>query len=342
MQTGSQLQTTRKLSADGVPITPAIQAINLTKVFGKRTCVDNLSFAVYPGELYALLGDNGAGKTTTINMLTTLLEPTSGQFFICGHDGTRQVEKTKSAFGVVSQEVAIYGELTAFENLAFIADLYGMPKAVSRPRIASLLQAAGLTDRAHDQAGEFSTGMQRKLSIAISMLHEPRVIFMDEPTVGLDPASRRQIWEALSRLKRSGVTVLLTTHYLEEAEFLADRIGIIRRGKLVLEGTIEQLREEIRSVRMVTVVLSGNITPTQIESQIRAFRAIPNAGTVDLDSFRNSVTFTPPRDYAMTDYLALVLDWLKAENISFDKFSTSEPSLEEIFLAVQSERASHT
>lgn len=315
----------------------AIEAQNLTKVFGERVSVDNLSFTVKSGELYALLGDNGAGKTTTINMLTTLLKPTKGKVAICGFDSVTQREKTKGAFGVVSQEVSLYSELTAYENLAFIADLYGVPTAQARQRIGALLQHSGLADRAHDLAGTFSTGMQRKLSIAISMLHEPKVIFMDEPTVGLDPASRRQIWESLVELKRTGVTVLLTTHYLEEAEFLADRIGIIRKGKMVMEGTIEELRSKIRAVRTVTVLLEQPMDNELFREKARSFAAL-NSGTVEFDTFRNLITCTPPPSVVLPDYLQGVLQWLKKESIQFEKFATNEPSLEEIFLAVQAGR----
>jgi ABC-2 type transport system ATP-binding protein len=316
---------------------PAIQAVNLSKVFGDRVCVDQLSFTVYEGELYALLGDNGAGKTTTINMLTTLLRPSSGQIFLCGFDAVKQSEKTKGAFGVVSQEVALYGELTAYENLAFIADLYGLPKKQSDARIQALLQQSGLADRAHDLAGTFSTGMQRKLSIAIAMLHQPKVIFMDEPTVGLDPASRRSIWEALMQLKRAGVTVLLTTHYLEEAEFLADRIGIIRKGKMIVEGTIDQLRAQLRAVRTVNVECNQPIDADRFAQMSSRFTTA-NGGTAEMDAFRGLIVLTPPVEAVLTDYLEQALSWLKRERIAFEKFATSEPSLEEIFLSVQAGR----
>ena len=325
------------LQAAAASKSAAIQAISLTKTFGERVCVDHLSFTVYPGELYALLGDNGAGKTTTINMLTTLLRPTSGQIYLCGFDAIKQAEKTKGAFGVVSQEVALYGELTAFENLAFIADLYHLPKRETEQRIGQLLQQAGLADRAHDLAGTFSTGMQRKLSICIAMLHQPKVIFMDEPTVGLDPASRRNIWEALVALKRQGVTVLLTTHYLEEAEFLADRIGIIRRGQMVMEGTIDELRSQIRAVRTVTVTCREGIDDKDFAAKAARFTGEQH-GTVNLDTFRNQIIFTPPNDCVLVDYLEKALAWLRAENVPFEKFATSEPSLEDIFLSVQSGR----
>lgn len=322
-------------AAESQSAAPAIECKNLIKRFGSRVCVDSLSFAVKSGELYALLGDNGAGKTTTINMLTTLLAPSAGTFTICGFDGVKQVEKAKASFGVVSQEVAVYSELTAYENLAFIAELYGLPKKVAQPRIETLLQEISLAKRAHDRVGDFSTGMQRRLSIAIAMVREPRVIFMDEPTVGLDPASRHQIWETLAALKKRGVTILLTTHYLEEAEFLADRIGIIRQGKMLMEGTIEQLRKELRAGRTITVVLADDMSKSECDDRIRRF-LVKYPANVRYEEFRRSIVFTPPPAASITEYLENVLWWLKSEAIPFEKFATTEPSLEEIFLSVQS------
>jgi ABC-2 type transport system ATP-binding protein len=334
----SQAHTESDNKATLTGTAPAIQAVQLTKVFGDRVCVDHLSFSVAAGELYALLGDNGAGKTTTINMLTTLLRPTSGQAFICGHDVEKQSEKAKAAFSVVSQEVALYGELTAYENLAFIADLYGLGADQTRTRISDLLHRSGLADRAHDLAGTFSTGMQRRLSIAIAMLRNPKVIFMDEPTVGLDPASRRQIWEALVDLKRHGVTVLLTTHYLEEAQFLADRIGIIRKGQMVMEGTIDELRSQLRAVRTVVVGLSDSITDAALREKISEI-ATRVQGTVEVDLLQNRIVFTPPADANLPQYLERVIALFAAEKIAIEQFATTEPSLEEIFLSVQAGKA---
>lgn len=313
----------------------AIQAINLTKKFGNRVSVDHLSFAVRQGELYALLGDNGAGKTTTINMLTTLLSPTEGEFYISGHHGTRETEKCKHAFGVVSQDVAIYQELTAYENLAFIAELYGVPKAVAQERIQHLLAQAGLADRVNDQAGEFSTGMQRKLSIACAVLHTPPVLFMDEPTVGLDPVSRRHIWEMLQTLRQQGVTILLTTHYLEEAELLADRIGIIRRGKLVMEGTIDQLRQKIKAIRSVSIDLSRVYDPQDLAIKIEKMKKRVQT-EITYDPLRNTLFFAQPKFMPLIQFMEQVVAWLADENLCFDKFATCEPNLEEVFIAVTS------
>jgi ABC-2 type transport system ATP-binding protein len=326
------------LAADKAQRTPAIKVVNLCKRFGKRVCVDSLSLSVYQGELYSLLGDNGAGKTTTLNMLTTLLKPTSGEFYICGFNGIGQSEKTKGVFGIVSQDVAIYQELTAYENLQFLANLYGIPKREARQRIESLLERAGLADRANDIAGTFSGGMQRKLTIASALLHKPSVLFMDEPTVGLDPVSRRQIWTTLTELKEEGVTILLTTHYLEEAEILSDRIGIIADGRLVAEGRIDQLKEKIRAIRSVEVSLAGRWQASEIESKLKNLGAgFASAGQINYDRLHNTLAFAQPKGIEMSALLHAILAFLEREAIPFSKIATTEPSLEQIFIAFSTE-----
>jgi len=324
-------------SVDGQKVTegrqPSLRLVELTKAYGDKVRVDHLNLSVYPGELYALLGDNGAGKTTTISMLTTLVKPTSGEFYLCGYNGISESEKTKGAFGVVSQDVSIYMELTAYENLSFVADLYGIPRHKALPRIAELLEHSGLTERANDLAGSFSGGMQRKLSIAAALLHEPQVLFLDEPTVGLDPASRRQIWFSLKELKKRGVTILLTTHYLEEAELLADRIGIIRKGRLVAEGTIEELRDKIMGVRSIAIRLSRHVDENTLKAKLHQLRErFPVE--VRRDHLRNTISFSQPKDKALVSSLHHILDWLEEQQIPFSRFATSEPNLEEVFLAV--------
>jgi ABC-2 type transport system ATP-binding protein len=318
--------------------TPYLQAKELIKDFGARRSVDALNISVYPGELYALLGDNGAGKTTTISMLTTLMKPTSGQIFICGHDALQQSERIKGAFGVVSQDVSIYQELTAYENLSFLANLYGVQRDKARSRIELLLEDAGLLERANELAGTFSGGMQRKLSIAAAMLHEPKVLFLDEPTVGLDPASRRQIWKSLIKLRESGVAILLTTHYLEEAELLANRIGIIRKGKLVVEGTIDELRQRIQGIRSISIRLHQSVDTAALKPKIDELLKRLKA-EVSFDLLRNTISFSQPKDYHPVNHLHQVLDWLECEKIMFSKFATSEPNLEEVFLAIATNTA---
>ena len=334
MSETSQTGTVDQLKVGAaVETQPSIQARALTKVFGDRTVVDRLNISVNRGELYALLGENGAGKTTTINMLTTLLSPSSGDFSICGYNGIKDPENVKGCFGVVSQDVAIYQELTAYENLSFVADLYGMPKSRAVSEIKRLLSEAGLADRANDLAGELSMGMQRKLSIATALLPGPKVLFMDEPTVGLDPNSRRQIWATLRDLRSHGVTILLTTHYLEEAELLADRIGIIRHGSLVLEGTIDELRSKIENIRNIAITLTRRIENSGLEAKIGKLKQrFPTQ--YHYDPVRHTLYLSQPKDMPLVKCLDAVVSWLDEEKIPFSKCATSEPSLEEIYLSV--------
>jgi ABC-2 type transport system ATP-binding protein len=311
----------------------AISAVNLCKTYGEARVVDNLNLNVRAGELYALLGDNGAGKTTTISMLTTLLKPSAGEFFICGLNGIKQAEKIKGSFGIVSQDIAIYRELTAFENLWFIAQLHGIPRKQALERIEMLLERSGLTDKANQLVGTFSGGMQRKLTIASALLHAPKVLFMDEPTVGLDPAARRQIWQTLKGLRNSGVTILLTTHYLEEAELLADRIGIIRQGKIVVEGTIDELRHKIQGIRSIAIRITGDVAPDILQNKIDK---LPGrfSSQVKFDPLRNTLSFAQPKDSQLVKILYEILNWLEQEKIPFTRFATSEPNLEEVFMAL--------
>jgi ABC-2 type transport system ATP-binding protein len=322
-------------------IVAAIKTVNLTKRFGKRVAVDSLNLNIKQGELYCLLGDNGAGKTTTLNMLTTLLKPSSGDFFIGGFNGRSQSEECKGIFGVVSQDIAIYQELTAYENLAFIASLYRLPKEKSAARIKKLLVQAGLAERANDLVSTFSGGMQRRLTIAMALLHEPKVLFMDEPTVGLDPAARRSIWLVLGKLRQQGVTILLTTHYLEEAEILADRIGIIRKGKLVIEGTLVELRGKIQAIRKIAVRLGSHLPKAELEAKLVGARKLQNM-KIGYDAVHNSLLFSKIKDsdngidsqQKLLQQLQETLDWLKNENIDFASFATDQPNLEDIFLTV--------
>lgn len=320
------------------PGQPAIVGRGLTKLFGGRRCVDNLNLEVRQGDIYALLGDNGAGKTTTVNMLVTLLSPDAGHVSICGVDVLRHPERAKRTFGVVSQDLAIYKELTGYENLRFIADLYGIAGAAADRRIRALLDQCGLLDRANDLAGQYSLGMQRKLAIAAAILPEPRVLFMDEPTVGLDPGSRRHIWETLSELRQKGVTILLTTHYLEEAELLADRVGIIRRGKMVIEGSIDELRQRTHGIGGIVVALRERVSLGELERRL-ADRPLAFPTSISFDPLRNRVTFAVPSSVALERFLASVSDWLREESLGFFSLETAEPSLEDIFLSVASQRA---
>jgi linearmycin/streptolysin S transport system ATP-binding protein len=220
---------------------PVLDCIGLCKRFGEIEAVRGVSFKISQGETYGLLGPNGAGKTTTISMVCGLLEPDSGEVLVGGQPLTTHSVAEKAAIGYVPQELAIYPDLSARENLQFFARLYGLAPDVARARVDEVLRVVSLADRASEQTKNFSGGMQRRLNIGIGLLHRPRLLILDEPTVGVDPQSRNAILESVEKLSGEGMAVLYTTHYMEEAERLCDRIGIVDLGELKAEGTRAEL-----------------------------------------------------------------------------------------------------
>ncbi|MCL6517960.1 MAG: ATP-binding cassette domain-containing protein [Alicyclobacillus sp.] len=224
----------------------AVVVEGLTKRFGDFTAVDGVSFRAAPGECFGLLGPNGAGKSTTIKMLTTLLRPDAGRARVAGYDVSEQPQRVRSAIGYVPQMLSVDGALTGYENLLICARLQGLRPAVRRRRIEEVLAMLGLEDAAHRPVRTYSGGMVRRLEIGQAVLHRPRVLFLDEPTVGLDPVARQGVWEHIERLRQEhGMTVFLTTHYMEEAESLCGRIAIMSRGRVAALGTLAQLRERV-------------------------------------------------------------------------------------------------
>jgi ABC-2 type transport system ATP-binding protein len=223
-----------------------IETSNLRKVFGKFVAVDNVSFKVKEGEIFGFLGPNGAGKTTTINMLCTLLVPTSGRARVAGYDVDKNPNEVRENIGVIPQDVVLENALTAKENLEFYSQLYHLPKKEYEEAITNLLKLVELDDRTNSLVGSFSGGMKRRLEIAKALLHSPKIIFMDEPTIGLDPQTRRSIWEYIKKLNHEHkVTIFITTHYLEEADFLCHRVAIIDRGKIQAMNTPARLKENL-------------------------------------------------------------------------------------------------
>jgi ABC-2 type transport system ATP-binding protein len=237
---------------------PIIQVNSLRKSYGELEAVKGVSFAVRQGEIFSLLGPNGAGKTTTISMLSCLLAPTAGDATVAGHSVREAPLKVKESIGVVPQEVALYGDLSAQENLMFWGRMYGLSGARLKERAAAGLAFAGLEDRARGKVNTYSGGMKRRLNIAASLLHEPRVLYMDEPTVGIDPQTRRRILDTVKELNAAGLTVLYTTHYMEEAEELSHRIGIIDHGELIALGTREELARMVGEADMLRLDISFN------------------------------------------------------------------------------------
>ena len=219
-----------------------IEVRELVKTFGELRAVDQATFSVDAGKIFGFLGPNGAGKTTTIKMLTTILRPSAGTISIDGHDPATEPLEVRRSFGIVFQDPSIDDELTAIENMELHGVLYGLPSAVRRQRIETLLKFVELWDRRDDTIAQFSGGMTRRLEIARALLHEPKIIFLDEPTAGLDPQTRNRIWTFIKDMSRSrGTTVFFTTHYMEEAERVADEVAVIDRGKIVAGGSPAQI-----------------------------------------------------------------------------------------------------
>lgn len=238
------------LPKDGRPV--HVQVSNLVKTFGKIEAVRGVSFTIGKGEIFGLLGPNGAGKSTTINMMCGYLQPTSGDTIIDDVSITREPMRVKRVIGVVPQEIALYKDLNSLENLEFFAELYGIPKKERRERSEDVLHFVGLYDRRKDPLKTFSGGMQRRINMAVAMIQSPSFIMLDEPTVGVDPQSRENLFDTIEKLRDQSITILYTTHYMEEAERLCNHIAIMDEGHIIAMGTLEQLlalRDQNREVQ---------------------------------------------------------------------------------------------
>lgn len=253
-----------------------IETKNLTKKYGNFTAVDDLGFSVKTGEVFAFLGPNGAGKTTTIKMLTTLLKPTTGEVFLNGHNVTENPHETRKSFGIVFQDPSLDNELTAYENMQFHAILYGLKKDVYQQRIKILLELVQLWDRKDSFVKTFSGGMKRRLEIARGLLHNPKVLFLDEPTIGLDPQTRNHIWTYINDLnKKENVTIFFTTHHMEEVERIAQRIAIIDHGKILITGTAQEIIQKAgtKNLEEAFISLTGsNIREEEVNAKLNRMR----------------------------------------------------------------------
>ena len=252
-----------------------IEAKNLTKKFGEFIAVDDISFSVDEGEIFAFLGPNGAGKSTTIKILTTLLTPTTGKVIVNNNDPVLEPDLVRRSFGIVFQDTSLDDELTAWENMEFHGVLYDVPKKIRRDRIEELMKFVELWDRKNSLVKEFSGGMKRRLEIARGLLHHPKIIFLDEPTLGLDPQTRNHMWEYLKDLnKKEGTTIFFTTHYMEEADRIAGRIAIIDHGKIIASGTSGELKEKTSTNTLEDAFLSltGNVIREDAATSIDMMR----------------------------------------------------------------------
>jgi ABC-2 type transport system ATP-binding protein len=237
----------------------SIRAENLTKKFGEFTAVDNISFGVFESELFGLLGPNGAGKTTTINMLSTLLKPSSGIAEVAGYNISKNSGDVRRNIGIVFQETALDTKLTGYENLDFHSCMYGLPKDERKKRIKEVLELVDLSDKADILVENYSGGMKRRLEIARALIHKPKVLFLDEPTIGLDAQTRRNMWDYIKKLNKKDVTIILTTHYMEEADYLCDRIAIVDNGKIIALDTPQNLKSTV-STDIIALEISNEST----------------------------------------------------------------------------------
>ncbi len=254
---------------------PAIQVQNIQKSFGALKAVQGVSFDVQQGEIFSLLGPNGAGKTTTISMLSCLLRPDDGDALIMGSSVRRDPMGVKKVLGVVPQEIALYEDLSARENLTFWGRMYGLNGAALAKRVDEVLELIGLTERAKDRVGKYSGGMKRRVNIGVALLHKPKVIYMDEPTVGIDPQSRRSILDGVIALKDQGMTVLYTTHYMEEAQELSNHIAIMDHGKLIACGTHDSLIQLVGSKDRITLHINA-----EGDKVLDPWRAAPGVASI--------------------------------------------------------------
>jgi ABC-2 type transport system ATP-binding protein len=295
----------------------AVQTFKLTKRFNNLVAVSGIDLSIGQGELFSLLGPNGAGKTTTINMLCCLLKPTEGTAQIMGYDVIKEPFKVKENIGVSPQETAISERLNSWENLTLIGKTHGMSSDEVKRRSGELLKLMGLTERGKDRVGKFSGGMKRRLSIAMAMVHDPSILFLDEPTLGLDPQARRITWEHIAQLK-GRKTILLTTHYMEEADFLSDRIAIIDEGRIVAVGTPSQLKANL--IKTPAMIISAeNITP-EIRQGLKARYSKVEEVDEKLRISDESLDFRE-----LTDYL-------HSNGATIRSAALEEPSLEDVFI----------
>jgi len=235
----------------------AIEVKNLHKAFGETKAVAGVNFTVEQGEIFSLLGPNGAGKTTTISMLSCLLLPDDGDAVVLGHSIRKDAMGVKSVLGVVPQEIALYEDLSARENLTFWGKMYGLRGEPLKKRVDEVLEIIGLADRAKERIKKYSGGMKRRVNIGVALLHKPQIMYMDEPTVGIDPQSRRSILDSVLKLKNEGTTVLYTTHYMEEAQELSDHIAIMDQGKMIASGTHNELVKIVGATDRITVTINA-------------------------------------------------------------------------------------
>jgi ABC-2 type transport system ATP-binding protein len=299
-----------------------IKVENLTKVYNHSlTAVDHISFDVKAGEIFGFLGPNGAGKTTTISMLITVLKPTEGKATILGNDIAKQSLGVRSSIGVVPQEYTADEDLTGYENIVLCADLYGIPRSISKKRALELLQLVELTPFKNKRVQTYSGGMRRRLELACGLINRPKLLFLDEPTLGLDVQTRAATWNYVKMLKKEyGMTLFLTTHYLEEADALCDRIAIIDHGKIVVTGTPSELKDSLGG-DIITLSIQGDIDITDLIARIKHVKEVKKENGSYLIKSENGEATAP-----------LVIEALRDNGHLVTKLALTKPTLNEVYL----------
>ncbi|MCG2807467.1 MAG: ABC transporter ATP-binding protein [Coriobacteriia bacterium] len=300
-----------------------VRVEGLVKKFGDLAAVDHVDFAITEGEIFGLLGPNGAGKTTVISMISGLLEPTDGDVIVDGASVRKQPIAVKRVLGVVPQEIALYPTLTARENLQFWGRMYGLSGRELSSAVDEALELAGLADRARERIEKYSGGMKRRINIAAGILHKPRVLLMDEPTVGIDPQSRNHILEQVKKLNEAGMTVLYTSHYMEEVEFLCDRVAIVDHGRVIAMGTIDELRRLVGDADIVRI----GVDETLGDAALDAVRAVPGVNKAERT---DSALEVLAADGAAA--LAGIVSALTDAGEKIHSAEVIEPNLESVFL----------
>ena len=317
------------MSADTAPV---IEAVGLVKRFGDFTAVDDVSFEVPRGSVFGLLGPNGAGKTTTVRMMTTLAIPTSGSARVAGHDVVTEPEAVRASMGLTAQSATVDDLLTGRENLRLIGDLYGLPRKLVRSRTEDLLERFSLDEAGDKVVKDYSGGMRRRIDLAVSLIAAPAVLFLDEPTTGLDPRSRVELWDVLRGLVRDGTTLLLTTQYLDEADQLADNIVVIDHGRIIAQGTPLQLKDQSGAASLVVTVSRHD----QVHQAAEMLRGVVGDIHVDADARK---LVAPGGDVAA---LASIAGRLDEAGIDVDDLGMQRPSLDDVFLALTGHKAEDT
>ena len=304
---------------------PAILEVNqLVKKFGDFAAVKGVSFTVEEGAIFSLLGPNGAGKTTTISMVSTLYEPTSGDASVGGHSVTKDPMAVRQLIGVVPQDLALYDDLTARENLVFWGQMYGLSGKALKDRTAEVLEQIDLADRANQRVKTYSGGMKRRVNIGVGLLHKPRLLFMDEPTVGIDPQSRRAILDSVKALNKAGMTVLYTTHYMEEAQELSDRVGIIDHGELIALGTQSELTRQVGQMDTLILHFGEDQDPSALVQPIKELSGVQHANLID-----HKLSVLSPSAEAILGDVVLTVN---AGGLKIRSLDIEEPNLEAVFL----------